>query len=380
MRIAFVYDTVYPDTKGGVEKRVWELARRLAQRGHEVHLLVPNTWKGPSRIQREGVILRGVCRSHELYTRRGRRSVLPAVAHGLGVLRVLRREHFDVVDCQIPAHLAALGAWYAARRKPDTNCIVSWHEAWDESWVEEMGILGHVGRRVEGAVARVPSRHMAISADTAAGLARLGRRVDAVITAGVDTEMIESVRAAGPPSDVLFIGRLVPTKNLGLLIESIGLLARRDIRPRVVVIGDGPYREHWEKLADRLGVGGQVEFIGTLDAWNEVIAALKSTRVLALPSLREGFGLVALEAAACGIPVVTVDHPRNAARNLVQSGVTGVCVPPVAEAFAAALEHVLRDDHWREALGREAVERARTATWDAAVDDTEALYRTRVVV
>jgi glycosyltransferase involved in cell wall biosynthesis len=60
--------------------------------------------------------------------------------------------------------------------------------------------------------------------------------------------------------------------------------------------------------------------------------------------------------------------------------VTGLCVPPIAEAFAAALEHVLRDDQWREAVSREAAGVARTATWDAAVEDTEALYRTRVMV
>ncbi len=74
MRIAFVYDTVYPETKGGVEKRVWELARRLATRGHEVHLLVPHAWDGPARIVREGVTFLGVCRSRDLYTTRGRRA------------------------------------------------------------------------------------------------------------------------------------------------------------------------------------------------------------------------------------------------------------------------------------------------------------------
>ena len=59
MRIAFVYDTVYPETKGGVEKRVWELARRLATRGHEVHLLVPHAWDGPARHRAGGCDLSG---------------------------------------------------------------------------------------------------------------------------------------------------------------------------------------------------------------------------------------------------------------------------------------------------------------------------------
>ena len=376
MRIAFVYDTSYPESKGGVEKRVWELARRLARRGHEVHLLVPHAWKGPARIVRDDVVLRGVCRSRPLYTSKGRRAVRPALAHAIGVFRVLRSERFDLVDVQIPAHLAALSGWLATGRDP-SRLLVTWHEAWNESWVEEMGLLGHIGRRVESLVARLPVRHAAVSKHTAEALAELGQEARAVITSGV--EMVQPIgEALFAASDVSFVGRLVPTKNLGLLIDAVAILASRGLRAAVTVVGDGPHRPIWERQVDGLGLSDTVRFLGNLERGAEVMAVLGSSKVLAIPSIREGFGMVALEAAALGVPVVTVNHPRNAASHLVEHGVTGLSVMPEPVEFADALQQLLEDRELRQRMGREAKLRAGAATWDRAVDDTEAMYQSRV--
>ena len=379
MRIAFVYDTVYPESKGGVEKRVWELARRLAGRGHQVHLLVPKAWGGPDRLEREGVVLHGVCSARPLYGSKGRRAVWPALVHAIGVFRHLRRERYDLVDCQIPAHLATLAAWHQTRQDPRTKFVVTWHEAWDGSWLEEMGPIGHVGRRIESRVAGLPATHLTVSQHTADTLAILGRDATAVIPSGVELAVGERSESSGlVPSDVLFIGRLVPTKNLGLLIEATDLLVTRGIFPRVVVVGDGPHRSAWQAQIDRLGLNDCIQIAGTVESESDIVALLESSKVLAVPSLREGFGMIVLEAAAHGVPVVTVDHPRNAARHLIRHGVTGLSVPPVPSAFADALQSLLEDEARREEMAREAINTARHATWDATVDDTEAVYEARV--
>ena len=377
MKIAFVYDTVYPETKGGVEKRVWELARRLAMRGHEVHLLVPHAWDGPTRIEREGVTFLGVCRSRDLYTSRGRRAVWPALAHAVGVFRALRRDRFDLVDTQTPALPAALAVRAALAGRSSTTQVVTWHEAWDESWVDEMGALGHAGKLVERWVSRLPLTHIAASQFTAERLANLGRSVEAVVVAGVDP--VEGGPTADAlAADILFVGRLVPTKNLGLLIDATAELVSRGMTPKVIVIGDGPQRAVWEAQAAHEGVSAVIEFAGTFYDGNQVMAALRSARVLALPSVREGFGMIGLEAAAHGVPVVTVDHERNAARHLVSHGVTGLCVPPTPQRFADALQSLLDDEELRLRLSRAAFESARHATWDRTVDQTEAIYRVRL--
>ncbi len=205
--------------------------------------------------------------------------------------------------------------------------VVTWHEAWDESWVDEMGALGHVGKLVERRVSRLRVTHIAASQFTAERLTNLGLSVEAVVVAGVDP-VEDGPTADAMVADILFVGRLVPTKNLGLLIDATAELVSRGMTPKVIVIGDGPQRAVWESQAAHQGLSDVIEFAGTFYDGNEVMAALRSARVLALPSVREGFGMIGLEAAAHGVPVVTVDHERNAARHLVSHGVTGLCVPP----------------------------------------------------
>lgn len=61
MKIAYIHDVIYPYVKGGAEKRVWEMARRLADRGHEVHIFGMKYWSGDDVMEREDVHLHGVC-------------------------------------------------------------------------------------------------------------------------------------------------------------------------------------------------------------------------------------------------------------------------------------------------------------------------------
>ena len=78
MKIAFVYDVIYPYVKGGVEKRIWELAIRLSARGHNVHIVGMKYWDGPDSVEKDGVTLHGICPSQTLYAD-GRRTIGEAI-------------------------------------------------------------------------------------------------------------------------------------------------------------------------------------------------------------------------------------------------------------------------------------------------------------
>lgn len=372
MRVAFVYDALYPDTKGGVERRVWELARQLRSAGHSVDLLVPQFWDGDPVIERDGVTIRGVCPARPLYRDSGRRALLPSLRHAFGVYRTLRRRRYDVVDCQIPAHPAAIVSALARRRDPETRLVITWHEAWGPHWIEEFGAIGHLGRAVERRVAGLEAVHVSVSNDVSASLQRIGAASAAIIEGGVDLETLEKVEGR-PEADICFIGRLVPSKNLDLLLRSMRVLADQQIRPRLVIIGDGPGRVESRALADSLGIADSVIFKGTVPEWETVVALLKGSSVLAMPSVREGFGLVALEAMACGVPVVTVDHPRNAARSIVERWDAGVVVDPTPESFAAGLRSQLESS---AGVGSMPVgsERLSNAGWHHAARVTATVY------
>lgn len=371
LKIAYVYDAVYPYVMGGVEKRIWELSTRLAARGHEVHLYGMKWWDGPDVVEEDGVVLHGVCAAMPLYAGE-RRSVAQALRFGLTVLGPLCVSGADVIDCQNFPYFSCFSARAAAslRKIP---LVVTWHEVWGEYWQEYLGRKGVFGRAVEQFVAALPDRHIAVSPSTAAALAGLGVGGGIeVVQNGVDLSHIAAVPPSAEATDVVFVGRLVPEKHVDLLVEALALVREEVPDLRAVIIGDGPEKVPVERRIRDLGLDGLVSLPGFLHDHDGVIAAMKASKVFVLPSTREGFGIAVLEATACGLPVVTVNSPGNAACDLVNDGVNGfVCglsAGEIAEIVLLVLQNGFRPDpeprdgRWRY-------------DWDTIVRRLETLYK-----
>src|SRR5690606_27744802 len=105
--IAYIYDAVYPWVKGGAEKRIYELSRRLAARGHAVHCYGMKWWPGEDDMEREGVRLHGICPPRPLYVN-GKRSIAEAISFAAGLLAHPSRE--AIVDCQNFPYLSCFSA------------------------------------------------------------------------------------------------------------------------------------------------------------------------------------------------------------------------------------------------------------------------------
>jgi glycosyltransferase involved in cell wall biosynthesis len=140
---------------------------------------------------------------------------------------------------------------------------------------------------------------------------------------------------------VLCVGRLLAHKNVDVVVRAVSRLRDAGRPVRLLVIGQGPEQERLQALTDALGVRDLVEFRPPVEDRLELLGLIKAARVVAFPSEREGFGLVALEALACGTPVVTSGHPDNEARHLVRDGVTGVVCPAGAIEVAEGIARVL---------------------------------------
>ncbi len=324
MKIAYVYDAVYPWVKGGVEKRIREVSVRLADRGHEVHVYGMRSWDGPTTIERDGVVLHGVCPVEPLYSD-GRRTVPQALRFGSSVLRPLLSSGADVVDCQNFPYFSCFAAKAASVRR-GFPLVVTWHEVWGDYWYDYLGRRGAFGKAVERLTAGLTPHHIAVSPSTARALEGLAVRGPVpVVPNGIDLAEIATVAPAAEGSDVIFTGRLIREKNVDLLLRALVPLREEVPDLGALIVGDGPERPALEALARDLGLDGAVTFTGFLPDHDSVIAAMKASRVFVLPSTREGFGIAALEAMACGLPVVTTDHPGNAAGDLVVPGVNGFC-------------------------------------------------------
>jgi glycogen(starch) synthase len=104
--------------------------------------------------------------------------------------------------------------------------------------------------------------------------------------------------------ELMFLGRLVSDKGVDVLLAALGLLAARGIRPGLTIAGDGPERSLLEDQVRRLGIAGQVRFLGSRQG-EETVRLLNAHRILVVPSrYDEPFGIVALEGIACGCLVI----------------------------------------------------------------------------
>ncbi|WP_235809538.1 glycosyltransferase family 4 protein [Methanofollis ethanolicus] len=371
MKIAYVYDAVYPYVMGGVEKRIREVSTRLAARGHEVHLYGMTFWDGPDTIEEDGVVLHGVCAPLPFYAG-GRRSVAQALRFGQAVLGPLRASGADLIDCQNFPYFSCISA-RAAASAGKVPLVITWHEVWGEYWQEYLGRKGVAGRAVERFVATLPDRHIAVSPSTASALAGLGVREGVeVVPNGIDLARIAAVPPAAESTDVIFVGRLIREKHADLLVEALARVREEVPDLRAVIVGDGPERASVERRVHDLGLGGSVFFTGFLPDDTSVIAAMKASKVFVLPSTREGFGIAALEAMACGLPVVTADHPGNAVRDLVEEGVNGFVCGLSAEEIAARVLFILQG--WVD-LKKSSQNEAGRYAWDAIVCHLESLYK-----
>ncbi len=337
MRVALIYDLVYPYTSGGAERRLHGIA--AAGKDHDIALYGLNYWrKDPSRRLPHCTYV-AVAPAVPIYTRNGRRSLLEPFVFALGLCWALLRSREDVWDIASFPYVSVPVARLVSmlKRRP---LIVTWLEYWGDYWYEYLGPAGIVGKFFETLALRCSPRIVAISAFTKRRLAAAGAAEDriAIVPSGVDVAHISAVPASAAPSDVIYVGRLIAHKQVHLLIQAMRPL--REMRPgtSLLVIGDGPERGRLERLAGTLGLRESVRFAGQLRSSEEVYAHLKSSRVMVLPSKREGFGTVILEAWACGIPVVVCDEPENAAVELVDAPMKGrvVASHPAAIAYACA--------------------------------------------
>jgi glycosyltransferase involved in cell wall biosynthesis len=141
---------------------------------------------------------------------------------------------------------------------------------------------------------------------------------------------------------ILFLGRFVPNKNLPLLIAAYGELRRNGIDEPLRVVGDGPERPTVMAAIERLDpeVRGDVTLFGMVgdDRKRELLA---TSRVLAVPSMREGFPNVVSEALAAGLPVATTTSPHNGTAKVVVKYGIGTTGSDTPEGFASAIGDAL---------------------------------------
>jgi glycosyltransferase involved in cell wall biosynthesis len=125
-----------------------------------------------------------------------------------------------------------------------------------------------------------------------------------VIPNPYDTSVFRHHSGGGRRRELIFVGRLVSDKGVATLLDALSVLRKRNLRPNLAVVGDGPERRALEKLAAEHKLSEQVMFTGAKTRW-EIADLLREHKLLVVPSLwDEPFGIVALEGIGCGCAVI----------------------------------------------------------------------------
>ncbi len=329
LRIAVVYDCLYPHTIGGAERWYRDLAARLALR-HDVTYLTRVQWnEGEGPDTPPGVKVIGLGPQDSLYTRSGRRRIAPPLRFGLEVFAHLMRNRrdYDVVHtCSFPYFPMLAAALVARLNGPPV--VTDWIEVWsDEYWRTYLGrYAGRIGALVQNLCIRATGDALVFAESTAAMLRARGYRHAPIVLRGMfagDAKPAD-VQSARQPL-VVYIGRHIREKHVTAIPAAVAFAHQKVPALRAMIFGNGPERVRLLAEVARLGLQDSIDCPGFVD-WTRIDEALGRAACLILPSEREGYGLVVLEAAARGTPAILVKGLYNAAADFIENGVNGYLV------------------------------------------------------
>jgi len=334
LRICLVYDCLYPHTVGGAERWYRNLALRLSEEGHAVTYLTMRQWDDSAPPDLPGVKVIIAAPRMRLYVR-GRRRILPPMVFGVGVLRYLASQPFDVVHTASFPYFPLLAAGLLRRWK-GFRLVVDWHEVWTLSyWKGYLGAAGRLGYWIQTLCMRLTQEAFTFSRMHERRLRSGGLRGRVTVLRGQYEGSVNPVDIGSREPLIVFAGRHIPEKRVTAIVPAFALARRQIPELRCAIYGDGPARADVLRQIASRGLQDAVDAPGFVDE-ESVQRALANALCLVLPSQREGYGLVVVEAFARGTPAVVVDDPDNAAVELVEDGANGFIAASAAPADLAA--------------------------------------------
>ncbi|RLG50799.1 MAG: hypothetical protein DRN99_09315, partial [Thermoproteota archaeon] len=316
VKLVLATELFYPYLYGGGERRLWEVARRLAK---EVDVTVVTSGLG---LQPREEVIQGVKvkRISKLTVKKlPERSLSGSFEFFFKTAPAILSEKPDVIDVNtyspvLPSFIASVVAG-----KPIVATIHDVYEKWTTVFQSKTQAI--LGKITELYTTRLPYTAIVTpSSGVREKLIKHGAHPSRihVIPNGIDLKLIDSVKADKKEGQIACVGRLVPHKRLQDLILALSKLKHLNLT--LAVAGEGIMLKPWRKLAEKLEV--KARWLGYIP-YKQVIKLMKESELLVHPSIHEGQGIAILEAMACRTPVIAAES--TGARELLKEA--GYIVP-----------------------------------------------------
>ena len=360
LRIAVVTEYYYPHL-GGVCEHVHFFAREARRRGHHVDIITSNL---PGAEPQPHVIRLG--RSQPVYANGSQARVTIGLGLRRRMRKLLHRGRYDVVHVHSPLtpNLPLL-----AIEESDAPVVGTFHTYFDRSAGYSL-LNDFFQRRLDRLAAAI-----CVSHSTTVALERYFSAPWQIIPNGIDTDVFHPSVGAPPairkdvPS-ILFLGRFDPRNGLSTLIESFRKVKGKQRQAQLVVVGDGPLREHYYRQARG---DEDITFVGAVLEGRPSYYAHSS--IYACPTTKASFGITLLESMACATPIVCSDILGF--RDVVVHGREALMTHcGDADALADALVRLLDDEALRIQLGTTGRHEAMQYSWPRVTSQVLDVYRT----
>lgn len=362
MRILFWSETFWPRV-GGVENLASRLLPALQHRGYEFSVV---TWENTNMV--DVIHLQNIpVYRFPFFSSNEKGSIEPMMKH-LHEVSKLKRDfrpdliHVNSFGRSVAFHLSTANVY-------PVSMLFTMHQRLPDEPVTRESLLGRTLEQSEWVTAC-----SAAVLDHACQLVPQIRSRSSVIRNAMERPKLKPQPLPIDPPRMLFLGRLVPEKGLDWALEGLSDVFSRFPDACLVIAGDGPERKVLERKTKQLGLAHSVKFLGSVPV-ESVPLLLNDATLVMIPSRTEGFGLVALEAAMMGRPVVATRV--GGLPEVVVDGQTGLLVDQGdCSAWAQAILKLFSDHVTATRFGEAARKRAlEVFDWERYVDTCDALYR-----
>ncbi|MBS1266378.1 MAG: Trehalose synthase [Candidatus Woesearchaeota archaeon] len=301
MKLCVVTDFFVPHYQGGGERRYYEILKRLVKKNHHVDLVCMKI-KGVKDYENiEGINVHHI---GPVIKEPPKRTKLDFIKFIFAVCRYLLNKKYDIIEANAWVSMIPVSFMGLFKSSKTIAVIHDLSSGKSDQWIQQ----GKIAEISEKILLHLPFNKIltvgSLVKDRMVEQYKIKPKKIKVINNGVDIEFIDSIKETSKyKNTVVFVGRLIPHKHVDDLIIAMKQVIKKISNAKLVVVGSGQELPKLKKITKKEKLEKKVTFFGRVK-YEKLIKEIKKSQVLVLPSTREGFGMVLVEAFACNTPCI----------------------------------------------------------------------------